>query len=147
MCDPCCIPICDNSCDDPCSGSPPPRYCCPPKRCRSRELRGGILYTRCDCVKRNGLQYDCPRACCQGQACCRTKPEPRCCPSKFMGRYENMTMGKPSHPGSIQKRTHCDPCCPPMGYSPCSSDPMECCVGPCGPCEPEICCSPCYPSC
>lgn len=60
MCDPCCDP-----CYDPCCGGGACGPCCPPKRCKSRELRGGVLYVRCDCVKRNGLQYECPRSSCK----------------------------------------------------------------------------------
>lgn len=97
MCDPCCSPCCDPCCD-PCCGGGPCGPCCSPKRCKSRELRGGVLYTKCDCVKRNGLQHDCPRSMCQGQSCCMTKPYPGCCPSKYMWRFAFCTMGKPSNP-------------------------------------------------
>ncbi|EFN69692.1 hypothetical protein EAG_11822, partial [Camponotus floridanus] len=34
------------------------------KKVKSIELRGGILYTDCDCYRRNGLQYDCSRTLC-----------------------------------------------------------------------------------
>lgn len=38
-----------------------------PKKVPSRELRGGVLYTDCDCNRRNGLQHDCPRDRCAGK--------------------------------------------------------------------------------
>uniref|UniRef100_A0A1B0C6L6 Uncharacterized protein n=1 Tax=Glossina palpalis gambiensis TaxID=67801 RepID=A0A1B0C6L6_9MUSC len=64
-----------------------------PKACRSRELRCGIMYTTCDCIKRNGLQDKCPRSLCQGRSACMCFPTPNCCPSSFPLRYANMTMG------------------------------------------------------
>ena len=36
------------------------------KPCKSRELVGSVLYTDCDCYKRNGLQDSCPRKGCGG---------------------------------------------------------------------------------
>ncbi|XP_023170948.1 uncharacterized protein LOC111599526 [Drosophila hydei] len=74
MCSPCCGPF-------------------EPRGCRSRELRCGILYTSCDCVKRNGLQDKCPRAACQGRPPCMCFPFPTCGPASFPLRYANMTMG------------------------------------------------------
>ncbi|KAL0279314.1 UNVERIFIED_CONTAM: hypothetical protein PYX00_000903 [Menopon gallinae] len=50
-------------------------------RCESRELRGGNLYQCCQCLKRNGLQHDCPRTPCQGRPACLVKPWPDCWPS------------------------------------------------------------------
>ncbi|XP_002019100.2 keratin, ultra high-sulfur matrix protein isoform X2 [Drosophila persimilis] len=64
-----------------------------PRGCRSRELRCGIMYTTCDCVKRNGLQDKCPRSACQGRPACLCFPYPNCGPSAFPLRYANMTMG------------------------------------------------------
>lgn len=56
VCSPCvpCGPI------GPCANS-----CCPPRPCKSRELRGGVLIPGCHCTKRNGLQDNCPRWECQ----------------------------------------------------------------------------------
>ncbi|KAF5284320.1 hypothetical protein FQA39_LY04613 [Lamprigera yunnana] len=51
--------------------------------CKSRELLGGVLYSGCDCRKRNGLQDECKRTQCRGSPACLTKPEPTCCPSQF----------------------------------------------------------------
>uniref|UniRef100_A0A1B6G8X8 Uncharacterized protein n=1 Tax=Cuerna arida TaxID=1464854 RepID=A0A1B6G8X8_9HEMI len=47
----------------------------------SVELRSGVLYSGCQCVKRDGLQYDCPRTGCQGKASCMAFPAPECGPS------------------------------------------------------------------
>lgn len=67
-------------------------------RCKSRELRGGILYTSCGCSRRNGLQYDCQRSACQGRKVCVRKPFPKCCPSHYGNRFADATMGKSSNP-------------------------------------------------
>lgn len=67
-------------------------------KCKSRELRAGILYTTCGCCRRNGLQYDCPRSECQGRKICITKPFPKCCPSHYGNRFANVTMGKSTNP-------------------------------------------------
>ncbi|XP_070850518.1 uncharacterized protein [Drosophila suzukii] len=64
-----------------------------PRGCRSRELRCGIMYTTCDCVKRNGLQDKCPRSACQGRPACLCFPFPTCGPAAFPLRYANMMMG------------------------------------------------------
>lgn len=66
--------------------------------CKSRELRGGILYTNCGCPRRNGLQYDCQRTECQGRVICLKKPFPKCCPSTFGNRFANISMGKCTNP-------------------------------------------------
>ncbi|XP_063236327.1 sperm mitochondrial-associated cysteine-rich protein-like [Bacillus rossius redtenbacheri] len=65
--------------------------CCPPvcppcslncvRRIKSRELIGGILYTQCECPRRNGLQDSCPRTGC-GIPACTTLPLPCCCPGR-----------------------------------------------------------------
>ncbi|KAG7310981.1 hypothetical protein JYU34_003833 [Plutella xylostella] len=52
------------------------------KRTKSRELRGGILYYSCDCIKRNGLQHECRRTGCGGEPPCLVLPEPVCAPSQ-----------------------------------------------------------------
>uniref|UniRef100_A0A1I8PUG2 Uncharacterized protein n=1 Tax=Stomoxys calcitrans TaxID=35570 RepID=A0A1I8PUG2_STOCA len=87
MCNACCA-----SCGPCCACEP----CCPPsqpKSCQSHELRAGIMYSTCDCFRRNGLQDKCPRALCQGRSACMSFPKPNCCPSKFPLRFANMTMG------------------------------------------------------
>ncbi|XP_070502943.1 late cornified envelope protein 5A-like [Chironomus tepperi] len=133
MCPPCpspcspCPPMC-SPCPSPCSPcSPCPPACdpcCPPKRCKSRELRGGVLLTNCDCVKRNGLQLDCPRTECKGRPCCTVKPWPLCCPSKYTWRYSNVTMGKPTNPPrpGCKPRGNgtCNPCV--ASFDPCCND-------------------------
>lgn len=91
------------------------------QRCRSREFRGSVLITQCECAKRNGLQLDCPRSECRGRPMCSTKPIPSCCPSKYMWRYANVTMGKPAF--NVPKR---GACCPKSG----DCNP---CVVECGP--------------
>ncbi|XP_050095167.1 late cornified envelope-like proline-rich protein 1 isoform X2 [Anopheles aquasalis] len=152
MCDPCCSPC------DPCY----PCYPCPPRMCKSRELRGGNLIMTCECLKRNGLQNDCPRTECQAKPCCLTKPEASCCPSRWARRYRYVTMGRKSNPTCPSKCTvpsgggGCNPC--PVGpCCPCPSGPcpesycvptVACdpCCGPagyCAPCEPV--CDPSYP--
>lgn len=52
------------------------------KPSKSRELRASVLYTGCDCEKRNGLQDDCQRSECHGSPQCLTNP-PTCGPSEF----------------------------------------------------------------
>ncbi|KAJ8673029.1 hypothetical protein QAD02_004290 [Eretmocerus hayati] len=54
------------------------------QRVNSRELRGSVLYTDCECNRRNGLQHDCPRHQCAGtRQCCAVEPWPDC----ELGRY------------------------------------------------------------
>ncbi|XP_030029421.2 uncharacterized protein LOC115446781 [Manduca sexta] len=53
------------------------------KRTKSRELRGGIMYYSCHCIKRNGLQHDCRRTGCGGEPACLTMPDPVCAPSQL----------------------------------------------------------------
>lgn len=89
------------------------------QRCKSRELRGGNLLTNCDCVKRNGLQTDCPRSECRGRPLCITKPIPICCPSKYMWRYANVTMGKSAYPTSNKSG------CPSSKANDCNSCTMD----------------------
>lgn len=48
------------------------------KPVRSRELRGGNLYTDCLCLRRNGLQHDCRRDVCQGSPPCVQLPYAQC---------------------------------------------------------------------
>lgn len=55
--------------------------CASVRICKSRELRGGILYTDCYCLRRNGLQYDCRRSGCQSSPLCQTLPAPLCNPA------------------------------------------------------------------
>ena len=45
------------------------------------ELRGSKMYVGCDCLKRNGMQHDCPRNECQGKKECLKFPAPVCQPS------------------------------------------------------------------
>ncbi|XP_065356926.1 sperm mitochondrial-associated cysteine-rich protein-like isoform X2 [Calliphora vicina] len=143
MCDPCCGPCPPCGPCGPCSPCDP---CCAPfepKACRSRELRCGIMYTTCDCIKRNGLQDKCPRALCQGRSACMCFPTPGCCPASFPLRYANVTMGV--------KRRRCVTSCPsPPAYGNCDM-PSACCGPsntPCGapspiPCSPSpLCCPP-----
>ncbi|XP_014276877.1 uncharacterized protein [Halyomorpha halys] len=50
------------------------------KRVKSKELIGSQLYKNCDCIKRNGLQDDCPRFQCRGRGWCKEQPFPLCPP-------------------------------------------------------------------
>lgn len=50
--------------------------------CKSRELRGGVLYTDCNCLRRNGLQYDCRRSGCKTSPLCQALPAPLYEPSR-----------------------------------------------------------------
>ncbi|XP_054278365.1 uncharacterized protein LOC128996872 [Macrosteles quadrilineatus] len=53
-------------------------------RTPSQELRSGSLYTNCQCLKRNGLQHDCPRWECGGRPeCVAVNPGPCCEPSQW----------------------------------------------------------------
>lgn len=140
-----------------------------PKACRSRELRCGIMYTTCDCIKRNGLQDKCPRSLCQGRSACMCFPTPNCCPSSFPLRYANMTMGVIKKKNKNNRRAGggngngngnggcCSNgnCCSSNGCgctcNPCgsSSDPAYCGLSnpPCGapapiPCSPTPRCCP-----
>ncbi|XP_076663241.1 uncharacterized protein LOC143366229 [Andrena cerasifolii] len=65
-----------NKCADP---SP---MCAP--ELKFPEMRSGILYTRCYCVHRDGLQDDCPLTQCQGQPDCLCKPWPVCPPARYL---------------------------------------------------------------
>ncbi|CAH2989452.1 unnamed protein product [Chilo suppressalis] len=53
------------------------------KRTKSRELRGGVMYYSCHCIKRNGLQHDCRRTGCGGEPTCLVLPDPVCAPSQL----------------------------------------------------------------
>ena len=94
------------------------------QRCKSRELRGGVLMTSCECPKRNGLQLDCPRTECKGRPCCTVQPWPLCCPSKYNWRYTNVTMGKPTNPRrpacKPKSNGTCNPCV--VKFDPCCND-------------------------
>lgn len=48
------------------------------------EMRGGVLYSRCCCLHRDGLQDCCPLSQCQGQPECLVKPWAVCPPGKFV---------------------------------------------------------------
>ena len=76
-----CVPTSDVAPCDPkaCPGTAQNNFAV--KEVKSRELVGGVLYTGCDCNKRNGLQHDCKRTLCQGRPECLTKPDPMCIPS------------------------------------------------------------------
>ncbi|XP_075150003.1 uncharacterized protein LOC142224076 isoform X3 [Haematobia irritans] len=144
MCDPCCAPC------GPCGPCSPCDPCCAPfesnKSCQNPELRSGIMYSTCDCVRRNGLQDKCPRAMCQGRSACMSFPKPNCCPSSFPLRFANMTMGVSKRRGGgggsnacPQPQTSCegscDPCCgpsnPPCGApSPVPWSPSTSCCPP-----------------
>ena len=54
----------------------------------SPEMRAGVLYTKCECLLRNGLQDSCPLTLCQGQPDCLVHPWAECPPGKyFRERY------------------------------------------------------------
>lgn len=61
----------------------PRRMITPLRNSKSRELRGGMLYTDCFCLRRNGLQYDCRRSGCQSSPLCEIQPVPLCGPAKI----------------------------------------------------------------
>ncbi|KAK9310537.1 hypothetical protein QLX08_000118 [Tetragonisca angustula] len=48
------------------------------------EMRCSILFTRCHCVHRDGLQDSCPLNQCQTQSKCLRKPWPNCLPAKYL---------------------------------------------------------------
>lgn len=74
---------------------------------KSRELRGGILYTGCDCEKRNGLQDDCQRTGCHGSPACLTSP-PTCPPSQFSnGKHLLKKMKPPKKLGELAFSAMC----------------------------------------
>lgn len=55
------------------------------------EMRGGVLYSRCYCVYRDGLQDNCPLTQCQGQPECLVKPWAVCPPGKYVrSRYPEL---------------------------------------------------------
>nr|NP_723220.2 uncharacterized protein Dmel_CG17377, isoform E [Drosophila melanogaster]AAN10601.2 uncharacterized protein Dmel_CG17377, isoform E [Drosophila melanogaster] len=113
-----------------------------PRGCRSRELRCGIMYTTCDCVKRNGLQDKCPRSACQGRPACLCFPFPTCGPAAFPLRYANMMMGVNN------KRMRCAATGAPNGGAGCGGRVAGGCCG-CGPCCCNVspCCGPHSPPC
>ncbi|GJQ67897.1 hypothetical protein Trydic_g16657 [Trypoxylus dichotomus] len=154
ICTPCpppCVPV-TNPCpeDQPCVPCNPPqmmvcyrmpRVVNPIKRSKSRELRASILYTTCDCIKRNGLQDDCPRSECHGSPECLTLPEPVCGPAEAARTFTISKFGK----NKDLEQYQCYPAYVKMpgGPSPCS--PPCCPVGCCGPCVPLIAAPPCPP--
>lgn len=101
-----------------------------PRACKSRELRSSIMYTSCECIRRNGLQDSCPRSQCQGKCACMCLPNPSCCPSSAARRFANVTMGvsKPKGSCGMSSGSSCDPC------GSCPSPYPDPCCGPCGPC-------------
>ncbi|XP_037924132.1 uncharacterized protein LOC119659885 isoform X2 [Hermetia illucens] len=105
-----------------CYQPPQSKRCQPPiKECRSCEIRGSILYTRCECIRRNGLQQDCPRRLCQGKPCCLTTPDPRCCPAKHAKRlltFPPRSRVGPCRPESMPTFPICMPCTPPSPEGP-----------------------------
>ncbi|KAF6213333.1 hypothetical protein GE061_011052 [Apolygus lucorum] len=52
-----------------------------PRPPRTVEIRGGDILGQCECLKRNGLQDDCPKWDCRGEHLCLTWPMPTCQPS------------------------------------------------------------------
>ncbi|KAL1374217.1 hypothetical protein pipiens_018222 [Culex pipiens pipiens] len=140
----CCVPQCTGFTKSPaCS---PTGFRVPARSCKSRELRGGVLIANCECLKRNGLQHDCPRSECQGKSCCLTRPEATCCPSTWARRFRFVTMGNKSNPVCPKR---CRVTTTGSGCNPCGVDCFSC--GPCGPCpapcEPCGPCGPCGPVC
>lgn len=63
---------------------PPPPF---RPRYASIELRGGLHFLGCDCVRRNGLQDDCPRWDCAGRPECDVDPWPKCYPQQTTDFY------------------------------------------------------------
>ncbi|XP_024937373.1 uncharacterized protein LOC107275078 [Cephus cinctus] len=57
--------------------------CIDPRNMKYPEMRGGVLYTRCGCIHRDGLQDSCPLSECQGQPECLVKPWAICPPGKY----------------------------------------------------------------
>ncbi|KOB66443.1 Uncharacterized protein OBRU01_14994, partial [Operophtera brumata] len=90
----------------------------PPRACRSRELRGGILYTDCFCLRRNGLQHDCRRSgCITSSPLCQVYPAPLCEPASVacVRHYAN------PHAEALSaickmRRFRCSPCGPMVCY-------------------------------
>ncbi|KAL1140150.1 hypothetical protein AAG570_000082 [Ranatra chinensis] len=75
-------------------------------RFNSRELRAGMLYSGCECIKTNGLQDQCPRSDCQGHETCSSSP-PSCLPSvTYMP-----AKGAPPPDLSHLQAQQSDPCC------------------------------------
>ncbi|XP_041975808.1 uncharacterized protein LOC121730734 [Aricia agestis] len=72
------------------------------KRIKSRELRGGIMYYSCTCIKRNGMQHDCRRTGCQGEPPCLVLPDPVCANSQ-LARLRGL-----AGPLSVRRETHKD---------------------------------------
>ncbi|XP_063236359.1 uncharacterized protein LOC134538797 [Bacillus rossius redtenbacheri] len=78
------------------------------------ELRGGVLYSSCDCRRRNGLQDRCPRTGC-GIPECLDMPEPTCIPSGGPGpkpRDADKESGATSRVVGQCVRQCPDCCCP-----------------------------------
>ncbi|XP_023025851.1 uncharacterized protein [Leptinotarsa decemlineata] len=103
------------------------------RQSKSRELRASILYTGCDCEKRDGLQDDCQRTGCHGSPECLTNP-PTCGPSEFCNakhlgrkllssRKDKNGNGKENGSGSSFKAKY--KCFPAV-----VNDPVSCCPCP-----------------
>ncbi|XP_022908044.1 uncharacterized protein [Onthophagus taurus] len=165
-CVPPCLPICTPTpppCVPVCNPNPEPQPCvpCNPpqmmvcyrlpqkgidlKGCKSRELRASILYMSCDCIKRNGLQDDCPRWECHGACECLTLPDPSCCPGRcaivhrdgpFVHRKNGLEEYQ-CYPAYVKMPGGPSPCSPPIVPAP------GCPPG--GPCVPLVAKPPCPP--
>ncbi|XP_059622568.1 uncharacterized protein LOC132265807 isoform X2 [Phlebotomus argentipes] len=72
----------------------------------SRELRSSILYTVCECGKRNGLQDDCRKSLCQGRSSCLKKPEPECLPARYYRRKNDVLERKIGDGSGIKRESH-----------------------------------------
>ncbi|XP_050304289.1 uncharacterized protein LOC126741877 [Anthonomus grandis grandis] len=137
ICVPCCVPLCEYPPAEPKNNAKKQKVFDPPKvmvcyketskkhktkhnnknaeegiirlhQSKSRELRASILYTGCQCERRDGLQDDCPRTGCHGSPECLTSP-PTCGPSEFcdgkhLGKKNKynylMQKGRGSHNGN-----------------------------------------------
>ncbi|CAH0724786.1 unnamed protein product, partial [Brenthis ino] len=90
--------------------------CAPLKICKSRELRGGLLYTDCFCLRRNGLQYDCRRSGCQNSSLCQTLPAPLCGPAAVACIKHCQNPHAEELRSICKMRKMCSPCGPMVCY-------------------------------
>ncbi|GAB0091137.1 hypothetical protein DMENIID0001_059460 [Sergentomyia squamirostris] len=106
------------------------------KRKASWELRNSVLYTNCDCSKRNGLQDDCRMSMCQGKKDCLTCPEPDCLPAKHqrarneryereIDRHSEISRHRVKQEESHNREKHHRPAGWPRKYDKQSRQPME----------------------
>ncbi|KAF7286326.1 hypothetical protein GWI33_006055 [Rhynchophorus ferrugineus] len=109
---------------------------------KSRELRASILYTGCQCEKRDGLQDDCPRTGCHGSPECLTSP-PTCGPSEFCDGKHLLKKNKYHDRNGSKSKKESDKAGSGKNESAQPKARYKCFAATVDP--PIVCCPPCVP--